>query len=83
MTIKATYTPPPKQPGQVTLEMDEDLAQKLRALLGCCTGCFFDQLHNALGTALPQQGQLKLVLGQEPNRHSSVLLHPSSGARFY
>ena len=58
MTIKVTYTPPPKAEGTVTLEISESLAQKLRALLRHCNSGAFDALSTQLSGELPDQGFL-------------------------
>ena len=53
MTISARYTPPPSPPpGIVTITLNDDEANKLRALLGKCNGLVFDRLYNAIHSAL-------------------------------
>lgn len=53
---KATYTPPPKQEGTVTLEMPLNVAVTIRALLGACNGNDHQRsaVYNALDSVVCQ-----------------------------
>lgn len=81
---KATYNPPKKVTGTVTLEIDEEQAQKLRALLGACTSCIFTGVYEALTIALPAEGRLMLTPGRQPDGATRpvISLGASYGAVF-
>lgn len=56
MTITCVYNPPPKAVGSVTITLDETTAQKLKALLGACSGRHFDDLFYIMDDVLPSDG---------------------------
>jgi hypothetical protein len=72
--ITATYNPPPKVEGTVSIDMPAAQAQKLLALLGRANGDHFDELYGALNVALPKEGRMALVSAISPASFS-VDLH--------
>lgn len=47
-TAKCTYIPPVEVQGKILLEISQDSAEKLLALLRSCNGRVFDDVYDAL-----------------------------------
>lgn len=59
MTITVKYHAPlPLPPGDVTITMPLEMAQKLSAMLGHTNGCTFDPLHTKLHRELTEVHKL-------------------------
>lgn len=85
MPVTAKYTPPVPAKGEVTVTMDEDTAQKLRALLGRTTTGTFYALEAELNDCLPRGSKLFLNLGKQPpaeGQPAAIFLDPEYGVKF-
>lgn len=69
MEITATYNPPPKQEGTITLTLPISVAARVAAITNLCNGCAKtglddlggSRLYEAFKEAIPDEHKLKLV----------------------